>query len=300
MRYNAKQIVLFLFLAVFFIQAGPFAAGALYGGSEASSSSHSIFSVKIMGGLNYLILNELNTYIDDNIRYLENNKDPGSVQGKNNHLHFGPNVEIDFVLHITPRIGICLGTGYINGSVDSGEITWTVDLTRDFMDSEIWKVRAIPIRCGLQFLLPLSLKLNLVLDGGAGYYLGHFSYLRQFETWAAEGKVDIKADKNVFGFYGGAALEYVISSKTAIFLQIKGKQVSFSGLEGEALEAGESIWGPFNETGTSRLYLYDLEDDYLILNWRSTPPDGPDEKNVRDGIFNLSGVSASIGFRISF
>ena len=171
-----------------------------------------------------------------------------------------PNFELDLIFHLNERVGIGIGTGYLQATSQgdygfvfdqAGSESWgTYTLSATTSNVEDFKISAIPIRLSLYLTFP-SGRWTTYGYAGAGFYLGKFShkytydfkynyadsstiYLDEKQEITSSDVSDESAKKNSFGFHGGLGLEYRLGSFLSLGLELFGRFVNFSGWEGDA------------------------------------------------------------------
>ena len=164
------------------------------------------------------------------------------------------------ILHLTPKLGVGIGVGYISVSRKG-------DYTLNYKDSwyasggtwdeqEVDKTAhnfsgsAIPILLNFHFQTPLTARLNFIGYAGIGYYLGKFNhdytytanYVLTYTStiyWNQKGTVDItstqksKATCSKIGFQGGLGLEMLLTPTISVGLEFTGRMVNFNDWKGD-------------------------------------------------------------------
>jgi hypothetical protein len=258
------------------------------------------FSLKLYGGLNYLSGGELNEglkgmtdYYAKYFWYFGLTKSGGEY----NPVRMGMNFGGDFIIQITPAIGIGLGAAYLQGKSES-----TVTFTPVAAEVKAApKASAIPLRLGIYLTLPAGPIVNINFHGGLGYYLAKMSY--SFRTSAAGDweQYNVKADATGLGYHGGIGFEFKLSRAISLFLEGQGRSARIGGFKG-SLEGTYSSGSPSSENG--KLYYYKYTAGVLgtfpVIMVADTEPSGSDVSNVREAKIDFSGFSAVAGIIIHF
>jgi hypothetical protein len=281
-----------VFLSAFVLQAVIFPPPA--------ACSNISFSLKLYGGLNYLSggdLNEglkgINDYYARFFWYYGLTKSGGECKP----VHVGLDCGGDFIIHITPALGIGLGAGYLQGTSDS-TVTFT-PVTAEVKTTP--KASAVPLRLGLYITLPAGAFANFNIHAGLGYYLTKMSYDLRTSVAGAWNLTTVKADANGLGFQGGIGLEFKFSPAISIFFEGQGRYARIEGFKG-SIAVTDSLGGHASENG--KLYYYKLTEvplgAFSIVLVNDTVPFGPNISDVREAKIDFSGISAVAGLIIHF
>lgn len=255
---------------------------------------------KISGGLCYLDEKDWNAHHKgwNDSRRKSVEASGGTVISENQPLHWGWEMEGEFILHLGHHYAFGLGTGYIRGKVaDTAETL--VDETRA-LNIHDFRVSAIPLKAIGYYILPLSPKTQIVLGGGLGYYFARFTrfYRREPGTgyWIES---DFSGNGSGFGFEGSISLEYVLKKNISIIVQGSGRYAKISGITGTRDRIDSNNW---SDTIEGKYYTLERErapgEWYPVVNIDTMAPSGEGTRNVRDAAIDLSGFSIRIGFKI--
>ncbi len=225
---RAAKIMAVLFLT--FIPLSILFPGSAYG-------SNISFSLKLYGGLNYISggdLNEglkgVNDYYAKFFWYFGLTKSGGDY----NPVHLGLDYGGDFIIQITPTVGIGLGAGHLRGTSESS-ITFTPVAAAEKTTAT---VSAVPLRLGMYFSLPAGAIVNVNFHAGLGYYLAKVSFDFRSSAPGSWEQSSARADANGLGFHRGLGLEFRLSPVISLFLEGLGRYASISGFEGSGENNG--------------------------------------------------------------
>ena len=179
-----------------------------------------------------------------------------------------PELGGEVILHVSPKLGIGLGVGYLAARAKADYAThynqsWSL-AWGDFVETETYAVKrdirawAIPISLNLHVLTRLSGRFNFTAQAGVAYYLGKLKQTcdvtdNYFYGYDSDDYYDQKAyyDEsatttdtaacNTFGFQGAAGLEMLLTPALSVGFEIYGRYVDFKGFKGDS-----------NYTATSR------------------------------------------------
>lgn len=259
------------------------------------------FAIKLSGGMNYLLVGDVNEGVKGVIDSLRDSATfvPGtSTEGEAKPIHLGFDFEGYVIINLTPRVGIGFGAGYIQGAKIS-ELTVRFPEGPEASFTFKPKISTIPIRLGVFYTLPVSEMVNVVFNAGAGLYLANYSYnFRPEGAWSGN-TINQKASAKGFGFHGGVGLEFNLAPKIAFVLEGQGRYAKIGGFEGTAKYAGSSL--PYTEEGA--LYYWEqmtIFRKYPRVLVQENKPSGPLYSNVRDAKVDFSGFTFLAGIKINF
>jgi hypothetical protein len=252
-------------------------------------------SIILKGGMNYLSAGDINKGLlgfsdawSDQATSLG-----GYVEGEAKTIHIGYEFEGDVVINLTPKLGIGIGAGYIQGEraseiSSSGSIEGICTYTS--------KIIAIPLRLGMFYILPMSKRMNIVFNAGIGMYLTQCNY----DLLSSLGGLGFlssiqKSSSDGFGFHGGVGFEFKVASNFSFVLEGKGRYVKIGGFEGTNRYPGGL------KEGT--LYYFELTTstgNYPRIDIETSEPDGSEYDNVREANIDFSGISFFTGIKITF
>ena len=263
------------------------------------------FALKISGGLGYLSGGDPNEFLEG--RNILRKWQAGywliPMEGEYQKIHYGLDFEGSIILLISPRFGIYLGSGSIQGK-RSGE-TNTIKIARPgaaFSESIDTKMSAVPVNLGVYYALPLSERIRLSFNGGLGFYLCRTDIAGTWEvTPAYWDRWKFKATGNGIGFFGGLGLEYSIARHLAIVLEANGRYAKITKLTGDASETDSEGYAD-SQHGT--LSYWEVNTGFgvwyqQIWIWDHQIVD-PYYRNWRDAVADFSGFSIRGGIKIYF
>jgi len=194
---------------------------------------------------------------------------------------------VDLIIHLGPRLGVGLGTGYLVSSTqgdlglydDYSGTLWgyaysesqKIDYDRQY------RISAIPIRFDIYYTLPLSRsqKWTLWSHAGVGYYFGKLhhqytytghseytetygSYYSYSDTYDYLGQLTEKATCNAWGIHGGLGLNFNANRLISFGAEVYGRYVNFSNWKGDSTLAEKTTYD-YNYGGYYH-YQYQYED----------------------------------------
>lgn len=268
----------------------------------ASYSFGAGFSLKLNGGMSYLIGGDYNDIIQGRTDYY-NSLAGVTISSDLKKLNLGWNAGAEAIMLFTDSLGIGLGVGYISASNESTLSASEGMIALD--DTYRPTISAVPITLNFHYFLPIGPSMNVHFFAGPGLYFGSVKFENEFSVpiLATDIIESIKPDsQTAFGFQGGLGLEFGLSSNLFLVFDVQGRYVSFSELKGPWTMTGEVFGVPLNLSGTGTLWYTEiLESGTYNASWavNSTQPTGFGYRNVRAASFSLSGVSAQLGIRIA-
>lgn len=213
-------------------------------------------------------------------------------------LHAGFNGGFDILVYLQSNWGITLGVDYLTASRSSET---QFDFGSEYTVFTITpQVSAVPLKLGLFVEKPLGTKMNLVLHGGAAYYLARFKYDLFFASPGYWSSLIADTSAEGIGFHGGAALELEFSRKLFFFIEALGRYARISGFTGT--QTTKDSYAP-SSTSPSTIYFLNANTSkgrfHMLIPGKEFPDD-PDFSEVREAVIDFSGFSARAGLRIKF
>jgi len=264
------------------------------------------------GGATYLAGGDINAGVrgwNELQTTVLNNEFVVDVQGEVEPVHWGVEYGGDIILYVAPRLGIGVGVSRL----ESSQTSELVAQDRRFLDLEFRipnrvEVTAVPVRLGVFYTLPAGRRLNVVVNGGLGFYATDVSWnwrLDRVEAGSVTRATDLdtKASGAGVGYHGGVAVEYKLVKQVGVFLEVQGTYARVGGLEGTA--EGTFSFGP-STTEEGLLYYSELEatgslDRNLpVISIANEVPSSPELINVREAEVDLGGVRLMGGVTVRF
>jgi hypothetical protein len=258
--------------------------------------------LKLYGGYGYLLAGEGNEgskgYLD--AWAAEAHTYGGyAVSGGYKPFHYGLDVGGDLIIYFTPNIGVGFGGGYLQSFSSS-----TIDLTKPGDSASLStkpKISAIPIRASLYISLPMGTSANLILQGGAGYYLAKYEDIFRVVEGPDWVQLDNKADGKGIGFHGGLGFELNFGPNFGLVLEGLARYAVISGFEGTCV-VSVPTGTAYSESG--KLYFFKISDPVLgtfsFIEVAATAPSGPSISNVHEAKVDFSGFAVRAGFIFRF
>jgi opacity protein-like surface antigen len=248
-------------------------------------------SLRVAGGPNWLDGGDLNAGANGwfNIMAAAVRAFGFSTEGEFSPAKLGLNFGGDVVVKINKTMGVGISVGLIGASrksisefsspTDNGNFSHTVEAS------------AVPLRLSFFYDLPSVSRINVYLTAGAGYYLAKARYEQTQEfNGATETTEEYTASAGGPGFHGGLGLEYALSSKLGLVVELTGRFASIGGFDGEA-----GAWS--GESGT--LWYFDMASPtgtYPLIYLSGTKPSSPVFSGVREAKISFTGFSFTAGF----
>jgi len=294
-----------------------------------------LISFKLSGELAYMMVGDFNKKIEESRNNYYNDLDLyydySSLDGEYKKFNFGPGFEVEVRVNPIPQLGIGIGIEYIHGWKKSNPTlyysqtySWgTYDSTNEIDFS--YSVTVIPVKLGLYFNLPLSPELNVVLNGGLGYYFAKLSWEENWEwdddgldwwgneyNWIGEDRYSTKASSKGIGFHGGFGFELGISENFAFVVEGQSRYAKIKNLEGDdewSYSEEEYMNGTLYDTWSDSekthgsLYSYEWKSSltgkyYFTTALWEEEPTNHNRRNIREATLDLTGFSIKVGIRI--
>lgn len=222
-----------------------------------------------------------------------------TISGEYKPFNGGLDAGGDLIIYFTPNIGLGFGGGYLQSSSSS-----IINLTKIGGSASIStkpNVSAIPIRASLYISLPMGASANLVLQGGAGYYLAKYEDIFRITEGTDWVQFDYKADGNGIGFHGGLGFELNFSPNFGLVLEALGRYAVIGNFNGSVTT---STGAGFSTSESGKLYFFKVWDlalgTFSVIQVSDTAPSGIGISDVHEAKIDFSGFAARAGFVFRF
>lgn len=206
-------------------------------------------------------------------------------------FHSGFDFGADAIYSLTSHIGIGLGLSYVQWGSNSWLLLADPGYPRR-LDSTL-RVKALPVRLGAFFTLPVFRKINVTFNAGTDYYFVHYTYNMTYKPYA----VVQKASGQGMGFHGGIGLELEWNPRSTLFIEYQGRYAKFNTFEGT--EEKVFFGGRLKEEGPLCCMEYiegsEVGRRLAVLNEEMLL-----DPNVKKADFDLSGFVIRVGAKIKF
>ena len=285
--------------------------------SEDDVNSKSILSIRFSGGMNYLLLADINKCLSS----VNNNKtfkywretDPSRIDGKIAQLNsWLPDWEAELMININPIIGVGIATSGAFNRQNESSLTYTYEgsagnqITAIGYEPEIQV--SMPIKLSVYYALHPRKSRNIFFTAGIGYYEGRMKEYFKYEVTDPSGGYGWSTrywetdNKYSLGFHGGVGMEYFLTKNLTLVMEACGRYVRINDFKARTrYETSDSLY--IERAGS--LYYFTMYDDgigarYADLEVWEKPPELSiwDIDDVRKAALNLSGVLLRIGIRI--
>jgi len=283
-------------------------------------------SIKLTGGLRYMRVGDINTHIksfDDFLSRAIPTYRGGKMKVINN---YGSDFEGELRLDIGSKFAVGLGVGFISSESNSNFRTAGI-----YPFPEIWiyyipdhliefvtelKTKTIPLKIGGYYNLPLGTKINVILNGGFGYYFSKCSLYKYNLNVPLDPSylfAEISNEYNVsgknLGIHGGFGFEYKLTNSLALVAEAQRRYAKIKKLEGDRIYYYYKLAGLFGDLdqGKEEGILYIGERDMTDVGYGSqcpdliispTKPTGPEFRNIKQAGLDFSGISLRVGIRV--
>lgn len=257
-------------------------------------------NLKIFGGYSYIILEDLNNYIDSwNYYYKAWAKHYGGyLEEAYTNLHSGVSFEGEILFSFSNRFSLSFCTGYRYGK-NSSKIIYMDIYKSESVHNLTNIIGVIPIKLGVIYSLPITEKLKLNLIGGGGLYFARLSQKYGYDPYGsywAQWEKNMKSSD--LGFHGGLGFEYKINKSLAFVLECLGQYIKIDSLKGKRTYKNSA--GQISEQ-TGKFFYWEEIDKLGIGNFRILP-EKPDptvyRRNIREFVLDLRGFSIRLGVKI--
>jgi len=269
-----------------------------FGGFVSLAQAEGVkIGLRLTGGMNSLSTGDINKAIQGENDYWKGWHGM-TISGEFQKIRYGLDGQADLLIYFIPRFGLSIGSGYILGKKDAGQVTLTSP-SSNISETLINQISAIPILASLFFIYPISSGSRIFVQAGGGYYLAKYSQSGNFdrtgdmnfsEEWTQN------ATANGFGFHGGLGFEFDLGRNVAFVIEGFGRHVQIDGFKGDWIHK-YSDRDPYIGHGT--LYYWEWE-GIPTVRMGEELPSNPDIKKGREAIIDFSGFAIRAGIRIVF
>jgi hypothetical protein len=265
-------------------------------------SSANKVSLRIYGGLSHLSVGDLNQGLAGWLDLWGQAAALQGLSGKTNFVgaHWGAQAGVDVLIPLDSRLALALGAGTLGASARS----WTDFPSNDVVPSsqEInIRPRAILVRAGLAYLLPVDRSLDIRFQAGAAYYQARAEadYNREWSDYWEKDRYDLKSKG--WGCQGGMGLELRLNRWAAIFLEGQYRYAPISNFSG-SVELTSSEEGQILREGELYIIDYKLADDavFSVIDVLEEEPSGPAFLDVKKAVVDFGGFSLNLGLTLRF
>ena len=223
----------------------------------------------------------------------------------------------DVIVNLTPRFGLVGGVGRIESSSAGGLIeTPSSTALYPSRSSAKLELHSVAVRFGGEYAYPLSRRLSVVMEGGAGLYFTRLQWSQRVEVdFIGSTTSDTVSDVRGYdlGFHGGVSFEVSLSERLGLLIGVRGVHANIGGLEGSregtftgfSYREGRTVTRSRTEDGTLGILEFSdspiggllgfVEDEALWVEEY-----GPIVRGVREATAGLGGLRYSGGLRVSF
>ena len=208
----------------------------------------------------------------------------------------GSEVGADVIVHVTLRIGLVGGIGWIASASEGALETPLRHEPSGFLQSTALRVRAIPVRFGVQYTYPVGRRVGVTLEGGAGVYFSRLQYSHRVD---ATGRItDWHTDGSGYdlGGHGGVWVDVSVANRIGLVVGVHGTHANIGGLVGFRAGRFSDGFESIHE-GTLRLVEDSVGVPFLIVG---TTDQFGSLTPVRDARIGLGGLRITSGLRIAF
>ena len=219
----------------------------------------------------------------------------------------GVNLAGEVVFYPLTHFGIGIGGGYFQSFKQSAVLYTYGDL--QVLETIKPRIQAVPLTLNLHWNIFVTSWLHLDVSGGSGLYFTTLSwdYRNSYVLSDLNGSehYTFKASKSAVGYQGGLGLEYLVSRRLAVVLNVSGRVVSVGPFsKGAWTDAFTGSSVPPDSSGNDHSFWYyewnTGSQTFPQIAFQANPPTGdPAIGNVRTAKIDLNGLSATIGIRLA-
>lgn len=237
-------------------------------------------------------------------------KQGGTLLGNFEPPQLGSSWEIEFRFPIFAGLAIDLAGTSVSGAKDGQVQFQNTAGTHSETDYLLNDVKAIPIRVGLSFTLPVWNNLRLTAGYGRHIIFARYRTEQNYEAVFKTAKEDYRYwfkrgttyRSESLGAYLTFGAEYLVLPFLAVGFEAEKDSTRMSGFKGSYTYSDHT---GKTESGKFSLYYYESDEfgeelPTVLLAGRTERPEGNDYRNVREGEFDFGGFSLKLGLRFLF
>jgi hypothetical protein len=234
----------------------------------------------------------------------------GSVQGAFQPPQLGSDWEVELRVPLFAGLALDAAGSIVNGASDG--LVRFQDASGSHVESDaiLNDVKAVPLRLGLSFTLPVWNNLRLCAGIGRHVVFARYRTEQSYEAVFKTPKQDYRYwfkrattfRSESLGGYWTLGLEYLVLPFLAIGIDAEKDSSRMAGFKGTTEYSDHT---GRNESGKTSLYFFESDEfdediPTVVLAGRSERPAGDRYRNVRQGELDFSGFSLKIGLRFLF
>jgi hypothetical protein len=262
-------------------------------------------SIKVHGAFSYLQASDVNAGAGGLIDFYKSMYESYgyATVGEYQPFHRSYGFGADFIFSISPRLGVGLGVGYLQGS---GKSRLDIDAgTQIGRLLEKPRLCAMPIRLGLFASWPIGKKLSLIANVGAAYYANvkfHNIWRIEEETTGNWMEHSIVAKMNRFGnvgFQGGLGIEYALAPRVLVFFEALGRYARFNNFPSATYNY--DYYDGYHDDWSGKIYIVTQTTPdwtYTRIYILETEPVPDEDTTYYEPRFDFSGFALQVGFRV--
>jgi len=261
--------------------------------------------LRLSGGYQRLSLGDFNTIHRDTQVYYDVLLSPYGFarEGRFSDLEDGWNLQLEFRLRLSRRIGIGLGVGYLKAETES-TVDWRhSDLGEMELEGRLG-LNAIPLVLTGYFTFLRSPLFDRYLFGGGGVCLleseSRYAGLSLIDGWGERFVAIYRSEDSGWGLHGGLGVEFKLGSSLRLFAEGTARWADISGLSGTATNFST---GSGLSSGGGDIWYFEYFDEnleqYLSGIQYGSRPEAEGLRDVHRLRIDLSGFVFRVGIRIA-
>ncbi|MBN2206739.1 MAG: hypothetical protein JW742_04995 [Candidatus Aminicenantes bacterium] len=234
----------------------------------------------------------------------------GTVQGAFEPPRLGSSWEIEVRFPVFAGLALDLAGSSVSGAA-TGQVRFQ-DATGNHVETDglLNDIKAVPLRFGLSFTLPVWNNLRLTAGIGRHLVFARYrteeSYEALFKTAKEDYRYWFKRETTFrsesLGGYWTLGAEYLVLPFLAVGIDAEKASSRMSGFKGSTTYSDHT---GRDESGKTSLYYFESDEfgadlSTVLLAGRTERPEGELYRNVRAGELDFSGFSLKIGVRFLF
>ena len=260
------------------------------------------FQLKLSGGLSFLSPDAVNLALRDWPEWKRLDADSRQVwtylDAKTPRISRGVAFEGEFLLYLSPRIALSIGSGFMYSALQPEDTVVRIDKPL----GETWEIQprtlsAVPLTVSAYYHIPLHRRSSFYLRAGGGWAWGRYVEREGSRRITAE-KYGYSREENSSAagpvYLCGLGLDFILEPGVRFFLEGSFRRIKLSGYSG-AME-GDAMGTLYSFEEFLPEFEFWQAKNRLLLQ----PPAGENTRNVRETEVDFSGFSLMIGVAIRF
>lgn len=203
----------------------------------------------------------------------------------------------DVVYYFAGRLGLGAGGSWTRVNRTNEALFGYGADPHDFGMTTVPQMDILSFRLGVFYALPINRLLTVSLNAGPAYYSADYKYSANSLRGGYQYSFTQIGKGKAWGIQGGIGLEIRMNVRLSFILEARGRYARISGFECRD-QVYEVVGGPITREDKSGTLYYLEKEGFPGLETFSGPP--AEGFNIREAVFDFSGVSFRVGLNFKF